>query len=162
MSIEVSSFVWKFSKQSGSRLLLLVALADYTNAEGYAWPSVRSLCQRTRMKERYVQTMLRDLADDGEIQIIERKGHSNMFRVLFSDSSEGCTIAHPRGAPGCGGGVHPNAPRIISRTVIETSNSGEIPKTRPRKRNLIPINTSSPKTLPIAQPPPADPDFGGF
>lgn len=91
MSVEIISMVWKSSKQKGSHLLLMAALADFSNQEGWCWPSNESLCQRTRMKRRYVQQMLLDLQKDGEITINERPGKSNYYRV------------HPEG------GVHPSA-----------------------------------------------------
>lgn len=85
MAIEVSCAVWKWSKQKGSNLLLLIAIADYANAEGIAWPSVNSLSQRTRMGPRYVQKMLRQLEEDGEIVTVKRTNTSSVYRVTVRD-----------------------------------------------------------------------------
>lgn len=122
MSTEISSEVWKHSKQKGSRLLLLAALADYANAEGWCWPSIKSLCLRTRMGERYVQKMLAEIARDGELQIKERPGSSNYFRVTISEgvnSSSPPNSDSPRGELPFAKGVNLDAPRTISRTVKE-------------------------------------------
>lgn len=98
MSIEVSAEVWRHSKQRGSRLLLLVAIADYCNAEGWAWPSIKSLCQRTRMGERYVQKMLQEIKEDGELEIRARsneKGQqSNFYRVRITPVNNGTPPVH--------------------------------------------------------------------
>lgn len=99
------------SNQSGSRLLLLLAIADYANADGWAWPSVSSLCQRTRLGERYVQKMLRELQEEGELEIKEREGKSSFYRVLGVNSG---SPVHP-GSLGVNGGssqgVNPDAPK---------------------------------------------------
>lgn len=148
MSIEVSSHVWKHSKQAGSRLLLLVALADYTNAEGIAWPSIRSLCQRTRMSERYVQNMIRDLQAAGEIEIIRREGSSNVFRVICAppnpEAPQGCTIVHPPPEPGSTPGVKRAAPI----TIMEPSREPlSIPNGKRQKVSKAPRNKPSTPSL---------------
>lgn len=98
MAIEVSCAVWNWSKQKGSRLLLLVCIADYANAEGVAWPSIASLSRRTRMGSRFVQKMLRELEDCGEIVTIKRTNTSNVYRV---------TVREPDAKPGANSGSPP-------------------------------------------------------
>jgi hypothetical protein len=111
MAVEVSLLVWKWSKQSGSRLLLLVAIADYANAEGIAWPSVKSLAQRTRQTPRYVQKMLREIEEDGELEIVKRTATSNVYRVTIrrppSVQVEDELPFAPGVNPGTGGGRTP-------------------------------------------------------
>lgn len=125
MSTEISSDVWRHSKQKGSRLLLLAALADYANAEGWCWPGIKSLCQRTRMSERYVQQMISEIVADGELIVKERVGSSNYYRVTITQKGGVLPDAPPlpnaeRGAAERGGGVLPDAPRTVSRTVSES------------------------------------------
>lgn len=89
MSLEVSFVVWNWSKQKGAKLLLLVCIADYANAERIAWPSVASLGRRCRMSSRYVQRMLREIEADGELEIVKRTNNSNVYRVRITRPDHG-------------------------------------------------------------------------
>jgi hypothetical protein len=124
MSTEISNLVWKYSKQKGSRLLLLAALADYANAEAWCWPSIKSLCQRTRMGERYVQQMIRDICQDGELEVREKEGSSNSYRITIGvNPSAPLSPGSPGGEAGCAGGVRRGAPRTVKGTVKEPSST---------------------------------------
>lgn len=142
MSTEISSDVWKHSKQKGSRLLLLAALADYANAEGWCWPGIKSLCQRTRMSERYVQQMISEIVASGELIVKERNGSSNYYRVTIPQNG-GVLPSAPllpsavRGAAECTGGVLPSAPRTVSRTVKEPSLTKSKHFLKPTKAEII-------------------------
>ena len=72
------------SKNKGSKLLLLIMLADAANDNGYCWPGIQRLSQQTRMSTRQVQRMLQDLSKDGEIFIETRKGgiKNNRYWVI--------------------------------------------------------------------------------
>jgi hypothetical protein len=48
MSVYISTDVWKHSNQSGSSLLLMLALADISNDDGHAWPGVVHLANKTQ------------------------------------------------------------------------------------------------------------------
>lgn len=73
MSIEVMSLVWKSSQHRGSSLLVLLAIADFCHDDGRgAWPSVKTLAVKARLKERAVQYALADLESSGEL-IVQRK-----------------------------------------------------------------------------------------
>lgn len=87
MSITVMSQVWEHSQQSGSSLLLLLAIADYSNEDGEAWPSVPTLAKKCRVSERRIQQMLRTLQDAGELIITDDRRYgkmSNTFRIVIS------------------------------------------------------------------------------
>jgi len=51
------------------KISVLVALADQANDDGICWPSVGSICRRTRLGERTVQRTLRDLVADRQISV---------------------------------------------------------------------------------------------
>ncbi|GAG42153.1 unnamed protein product, partial [marine sediment metagenome] len=74
MSIKIMTRVWDHSKQEGTKLLLLLALADFARDDGTAWPSVDTLAKKARCKRRNAQYILRELAEIGEIQIASREG----------------------------------------------------------------------------------------
>ncbi len=70
MSIRIMSLVWERSQHKGSELLLLLAIADNANDQGVAYPSIRTLAKKTRLRERTVQYLLRDkLEPSGELRI---------------------------------------------------------------------------------------------
>lgn len=83
MSIAIMSAVWEHSKQASGNLLLLLALADYANAEGVCWPSVTTLAKRARVSERHVRRMLRELEEAGEVSVEPNAGQhgSNRYTV---------------------------------------------------------------------------------
>jgi Helix-turn-helix domain len=83
MSIEVTNAVWKHSRQKSGTLLVLLALADYTNSEGIAWPAVSTLAGKARMSERNVQRCVRALQKAGELEVRQNQGRkgSNIYRI---------------------------------------------------------------------------------
>lgn len=75
MSVTASTYVWEHSKQSGSKLVVMLALADYANPEtGECWPSIETLAEKCRMTTRYLRTILTGLQKDGEVQRIRGAG----------------------------------------------------------------------------------------
>ena len=93
MSVEVMTDVWKYSKASGSDLLVLVAIADMADDETReCWPSIGYLARKCRIKdEHHVRTIIRkNLAEKlGEVVVVENGGkasrrgglRSNLYRI---------------------------------------------------------------------------------
>lgn len=87
MSLEAIIYVWKHSKQRGSALLLMLALADYADENGYSYPSVGTLARKTRMGERNVQKLLQKLQTEKEIVVKvgdgvnTPTGATNLFQI---------------------------------------------------------------------------------
>jgi len=77
MSIRTMTRVWKNSTQSGGKLLLLLAIADFANDDGMAFPGIDTLAKKTRQSRRTVQRQLSDLEDKGEIALEPGTGRSN-------------------------------------------------------------------------------------
>jgi hypothetical protein len=73
MSIKVMSRVWEHSQQSGTALLVLLALADWADDWGYCYPGHAAIARKARTTERNVYLILNKLAEMGEIRIV-RKG----------------------------------------------------------------------------------------
>ena len=65
MSIDVMNKVWAHAPYDGGTLLVLLALADWSNDEGQAWPSVAGLARKARLGERQTRSILRALEADG-------------------------------------------------------------------------------------------------
>ena len=58
MSIKWSGMVWHNSQQTGSGLLVLLAIADHANDDGICWPSVARLARMARVSERQCQRLI--------------------------------------------------------------------------------------------------------
>jgi hypothetical protein len=84
MSIKVMTAVWAKSKQKGSALLLLLAIADHADETGKAYPSVDTLAEKIRMTPRNTQFLLRKLEESGELNIESNAGRHgcNLYRIL--------------------------------------------------------------------------------
>ena len=71
MSIRVMTHVWDCGQYNGSKLLLLLALADFAHDDGAnVYPSVDTLAQKTRCDRRTVQRNLRQLEGEGAILLV--------------------------------------------------------------------------------------------
>lgn len=112
MSIEVMTQVWKHADASGGELLVLLALADYSNEDrGCAWPSVRTLAKKSRLGIRQTQYAIRNLEAKGLIRIEAGAGPRgvNLYTVYPEGGAlecrgaetAGCTQVQGRGAPHC-------------------------------------------------------------
>ena len=89
MSIEVMSWVWKKSQASGTDKFVLLAIADNAWDDGtHAWPSVHTIMRKTGLSERTVQRCIQNLCDMGELKIVDRPGHSNLYSVIMKQQTE--------------------------------------------------------------------------
>ena len=85
MSIKVMSLCWEGSQHSGSDLLMLLAIADFSDDHGKAYPAVATLAKKCRMQRRNAQRILHNLENSGELVIEPNKGpppkFPNVYRV---------------------------------------------------------------------------------
>src|SRR5262252_7054276 len=72
--------------QAHSELLVLLALADWANDDGYCWPTISALAVKSRLSERAVQQILGRLSATGRIERISGggRGHANEYRVVVA------------------------------------------------------------------------------
>ena len=113
MSVYITSHVWHFSQLRGTALLLVLALADQANDEGYAWPSVATLAHKTRLSERTVQNLMPDIIDSGEVSLVSDAsgGHTpKVYRVI---------------AP-----APPNRPPTYNRSAVRSPHPNSFPQKR--------------------------------
>lgn len=85
MSIKIMTRVWEKSQFKGSKLLLLLAIADNANDKGEAWPGVEYLAKKTRLTERHITRLITELNKSDELAVIRGgryQGDSNFFYVL--------------------------------------------------------------------------------
>jgi hypothetical protein len=117
MSIGAMTHCWDHAPVKGSALLLLLAIADSArDPDWVAWPAVRTLTTRTRLSERQVRYLLRELEMAGCIatEIEGSRAGTNLYRVLrtagglslppraeggLSTAPNGGKLAHDVGQP---------------------------------------------------------------
>ena len=89
MSVRALAWVWQHSPKSGGQLLVLLALADFADDDGRAWPAVAVIAAKARLQVRQTQSVLRELTRDGEIAIEPRSGPGlvNTYRVLIGGAN---------------------------------------------------------------------------
>lgn len=83
MSIRCITQVLDRSQHTGTDLLMLVVLADYSDDEGDSFPSVASLARKCRMTLRNAQYILAALQASGELQVMKNEGPKgcNRYRI---------------------------------------------------------------------------------
>jgi hypothetical protein len=90
MSIKIMNAVWQCSKQKGTPLLLMIAIADNANDGGEAWPGIEYLAHKIRMSERQTQRLVRDLEKTDEL-IVERgggRGNAHRYFILVGKTPD--------------------------------------------------------------------------
>lgn len=75
--------VWRNGPQDGGELLVLLALADFADDDGYCWPSMSSIAKKARMTERGARKIARRLEDAGHLSCEVGGGRNgvNRYRV---------------------------------------------------------------------------------
>jgi hypothetical protein len=120
VSIYVTTLVWKFSRSSGSSLLTALAIADFADDDGRAYPSIATLARKSRVSERTVQYALDDLRGLGELEIEANTGPkgTNTYIVLVDVLRRG---ANPAGGANSAGVQNTTAGGATgcTQTVIE-------------------------------------------
>lgn len=80
MSVRIMSAVWDMDFSPVEKLILL-ALADWANDDGVAWPSIAKLAQKTGCGERTVQRTLRAAEQAGLLTRHENPGKGCSYRI---------------------------------------------------------------------------------
>lgn len=70
MSIKFLSAVWADYPGDGSRLLVLLALADYADDGGVCFPSMAAIAKKTRLSTHQARRMVHALTEEGIVEII--------------------------------------------------------------------------------------------
>lgn len=97
--------VWEQSAHAGSELLMLLAIADFADDDGRAFPSITTLAQKCRTTSRYAIKLLDALVASGELAIVKhggvmgRGGKTNLYRILLKGSPAISGQVVPHGSP---------------------------------------------------------------
>lgn len=78
------SLVWERAPYSEGSLLVLLALADWADDNGFSWPSIDGLAQKARLQRRRVQYIIRSLKADGILDIEEGGGRKKRNRYTLN------------------------------------------------------------------------------
>ncbi|MDP3823483.1 MAG: hypothetical protein Q8R33_18595 [Burkholderiales bacterium] len=81
MSIAAMKRVWN-SKATGTRRLMLLAIADHEGDDRPAWPGVTKLARKCGITPRHAMRLLKSLEDSGELVIDRKPGMSNNYQVM--------------------------------------------------------------------------------
>jgi Helix-turn-helix domain len=142
MSIRVINAVWKHSRQKKSgALVVLLAIADYTNDDGFAFPAISTLARKARMSKRNAQRWVRVLEQDGELNVLRNQGRGgvNLYKICL-----------PSGNPK-NGDAHVTSDTCGTKSVTHTSSDSDADA-------IQSVNESSIETSPIV-PKGDDADF---
>lgn len=94
MSVAVSRRVWESSRHNGATFTVLLALADYADDEGVAYPSVTALAKKARLSERMTQYAIGQLKRSGEVLVEVGGGRHRTHRYVVR-VSETAQPLHP-------------------------------------------------------------------
>ncbi|GGQ83486.1 helix-turn-helix domain-containing protein [Streptomyces flaveolus] len=99
MSFKVTNWVWARSESRNGARLVMLALADRADDNGFCWPSIDDLAERTKLSPRAVQKAIAVLAELGELDVENGGGRhrSNRYRIVPKPrTSDGVTDQEPR------------------------------------------------------------------
>jgi hypothetical protein len=115
--------VWQCSGQAGSALLVLLAIADFADDDGQAFPSIRTLARKARLSERQVQRVIAEPVNIGELKVKPGRGTqgSHLFRVTVGEAAPASATPRQNVAPDnvsppreCRTGVTPATPEGVT------------------------------------------------
>lgn len=81
--MSVMTDIWKKSSHSGTELLMLLAIGDWADDDGNAYPSVAKLATKCRMTDRNARLILANLRDSGELQVRFGEGPKGANQYLI-------------------------------------------------------------------------------
>lgn len=85
MSVRTMARVWAGSRHGGTELLMLLAIADFADDEGNAYPAVQTLADKCRMGSRNANYILTALRESGELEVRLNEGPrgANRYRIVL-------------------------------------------------------------------------------
>jgi hypothetical protein len=89
MGIEHLAAVWEHSRQSGSNLVVLLAVASYSDHNGEWIIDQATLERRSRLSNRRVRQILTELVAAGELAVVSHHGRGKLsaYRLLFGQEN---------------------------------------------------------------------------
>jgi biotin operon repressor len=125
VSFKVTNWVWARSESRNGARLVMLALADRADDNGYCWPSIDDLAERTKLSPRAVQKAIATLAEIGELDVENGGGRHrpNRYRITPKPrTSDGVTDQEPRTSDGVSSEETPNFATETPNFEAETPN----------------------------------------
>ena len=85
MSIRVTSKIWDQTYSSLAKKLILLALGDFANDDGYAWPSIETIARKSDCSARHTRRMIAELVAEGEL-CTATDGRRNVYLVTIGQT----------------------------------------------------------------------------
>lgn len=147
--------VWECSRHAGSELLMLLAIADFADDDGRAYPAVPTLAKKCRIQARGAQKLIAALRQSGELEVRPNEGPkgTNLYRIVTHTGGAlldgGVQLDRVSGRTQ--GGVQQDAKPLSCRTYEPSLNHQEPPKAaRKRTGKFDPTAIDLPDWLPRA------------
>ena len=83
MSIKAMNWVWKLEDLSPSETLILLALADQANDQGYCYPSQSTLAQKGRCSVRTIKRAVKNFEQWGLLRIEARSNPTGRLSNIY-------------------------------------------------------------------------------
>lgn len=95
MSVEITTELWQGSSElSGTKLLIMLALADWADEERTCFPKVKSISKRIRVDERGTRKHIKELREMGYIEVLHQSDgrlsggrRSNLYKIHTNPSN---------------------------------------------------------------------------
>jgi hypothetical protein len=149
MSVRAITKVWEGYPGGGSELLVLLALADWSDDDGRCWPAMASIAKKVRLSEKQVRRIVHSVIEAGYLSVTDNMqggATSRRYKInlvmLDTPPAHGSPPAH---VPNPSRPWEPTPPAHGSRTVIDTSRtvrevaqdpSGDSEKSKKRKSEI--------------------------
>lgn len=127
MSIEAMSWVWKQDVKPAAAKLVLLALADHANPDGYCWPSILRIAGMVGLTSRQVSTHIRSLEAKGLVERGDRRRKDGQYRGWTYTLPIGSELPVATGSPAT----------VTSGSGLPVRNPQENPKKNSRKRDYL-------------------------
>ena len=144
MSIRIMSQVWNMEIDDSTTKLTLMALADFSDDEGYCYPSYEVLAKKISKSKRTAIRAVEKLAELGFLQKEKRElkdgtSSANLYKIL--SENERVTQTHPR--------VTNEKERVTSMTLpSDTDDTPRVTSMTPcRDKGVTPINITTNRTV---------------
>ncbi len=88
MSITVSSWVWNNSRSTHGARLVALAIAEFADKKGEAYPSIATIAERCRLSERAVHDGIKELVQLGELTVSKKQSScgTNLYQLVIAGS----------------------------------------------------------------------------
>jgi hypothetical protein len=95
VSVKAISSVWQHSEQKSGALLVELAIADFADDQGRAWPAIETLAKKARMTSRNVNYIIEKKLKPAGLVIEKNAGphRANLYRLCINVKGEAdCTL----------------------------------------------------------------------